>query len=107
MQIMWNRIEKSRTNSCWVHWSKFEEVNIFYTPAVSKHSLYPLSSPIILKNQMQSSQTFLMEQIAHEACSRAYLFVKMKDEKSVDFFYRAIFASEDFQWIRHITYIAL
>ena len=27
-----------------------------------------------------------MEQIAHEACSRAYLFVKMKDEKSVDFF---------------------
>jgi hypothetical protein len=27
----------------------------------------------------------------------------MKDEKSVDFFYRAIFASEDFQWIRHIT----
>jgi hypothetical protein len=46
---------------------------------------------------MQSSQTFLMKQIAHEACSRAYLFVKMKDEKSVDFFYRAIFASEDFQ----------
>ena len=35
---------------------------------------------------MQSSQTFLLKQIAHKAWSRAYLFVKMKDEKSVDFF---------------------
>ena len=69
-----------------VHWNKFEEVNIIYTPAVSEDSLYPSSSPIILKNQMQSFKTFLIKQIAHKAWSRAYLFVKMKDEMSVDFF---------------------